>query len=81
MFRWNPRLMKAGVAVAAFAAVVIGSGGREDNPQRWGWYEFTSGTYRAISLRERQRRLRLTSDAGTEVWAADRCGCRRVANP
>jgi hypothetical protein len=62
-------------------AVVIGSAGREDNPQRWGWYEFTSGAYRAISPRERQRRLRLTSDAGTEVWAADRRGCRPVANP
>jgi hypothetical protein len=26
VFRWNPRLVKAGVALAAFAAVVIGSG-------------------------------------------------------
>jgi hypothetical protein len=61
-------------------AVVIGSGGREDNPQRWGWYEFTSGAYRAISLRERQRRLRLTTEADTEVWTADRRGCQPVTN-
>jgi hypothetical protein len=63
-----------------FLAVVIGSGGREDNPQRWRWYEFTSGAYREIGLGARQRRFRLTSDADTEVWAADRRGCRPLAN-
>lgn len=62
-------------------AVVIGSGGREDNPQRWGWYEFTSGAYHEIGPGERQCRLRLTNDTEAEVWAADRRGCQPVANP
>ncbi len=69
------------VRAPGLLAVVIGSSGREDNPQRWGWYEFTSGAYRAIGPGERQRRLRLTSDAEAEVWTADRRGCRPTANP
>jgi hypothetical protein len=32
VLRWNPRLMKAAVAIAAFAALVIGSGAD------WRWY-------------------------------------------
>jgi len=61
-------------------AVVIGSGGRDRDPERWGWYEFTSGAYREISADERHRRLRLTDEGGIEVWAADRRGCRPAVN-
>ena len=68
------------VRAPGLLAVVIGSSGRDDNPQRWGWYEFTSGVYRAIGSGERQRRLCLTNDAEAEVWTADRHGCRPVAN-
>jgi Prokaryotic homologs of the JAB domain len=61
-------------------AVVIGSGGRDHDLERWGWYEFTSGAYREISPDERHRRLRLTDEGGIEVWAADRRGCRPAVN-
>jgi hypothetical protein len=57
-------------------AVVIGSGGRDHDPELWGWYEFASGAFRQIGPDERHRRLRLTDDTGIEVWAADRHGCR-----
>ena len=33
MLRWNARFMRAAVAVAAFAALVVGSGA----DWRWGW--------------------------------------------
>jgi hypothetical protein len=32
VFRWNPRVMKAAVAVAAFVTLVVGSGAN----WRWG---------------------------------------------
>jgi len=69
------------VRAPGILAVVIGSGGRETNPQQWGWYEFTSGAYHTIGPGERLRRLRLTSDAQAEVWMADRHGCRPMADP
>jgi len=61
-------------------AVVIGSGGRDHDLERWGWYEFASAAYREIGPGERHRRLRLTDVAGVEVWTADRRGCRPAVN-
>lgn len=57
-------------------AVVIGAAGEDDDLDRWGWYEFTAGAYRAMDLDERQRRLRLTAADAVEVWVADLKGCR-----
>lgn len=62
-------------------AVVIGNGGRDHDPEQWGWYEFAAGAYREMDADERHRRLRLTDAADVEVWAADQRGCRPAVDP
>jgi hypothetical protein len=61
-------------------AVVIGSGGRDQDPGLWGWYEFAAGAYREISPGERDRRLRITDQADVEVWSADLRGCHQAVS-
>jgi hypothetical protein len=62
-------------------AVVIGAAGRDHDPDRWGWYEFAYGAYRALHADERHHRLRPTNAADVEVWAANRYGCRPTVKP
>jgi hypothetical protein len=78
--RLSPKDRRHLVRAPGVLAVVIGSGGRDHDPEQWGWYEFASGAYREISPDERHRRLCLTDEGGIEVWAADRRGCRPAVN-
>lgn len=51
-------------------AVVIGSGGREEDPDQWGWYVHEDGEYRMLLDQERRRRIDVTSDVSIERWKA-----------
>jgi proteasome lid subunit RPN8/RPN11 len=64
-----PRLSRTdrmkGLKVQDALAVIVGSGGEERDPARWGWFVYDSGDYRDLSPDERAARLEMT-DAEAE---------------
>lgn len=57
-------------------AVVIGSGGDEEDPDRWGWYVYESGGYKPMSGDERQDRIDFDGGLVVECWRASLDGVR-----
>lgn len=51
-------------------AVVIGLGGADEDPARWGWYVHEDGDYRMLEDGERQRRVDVEGDGSIERWRA-----------
>jgi proteasome lid subunit RPN8/RPN11 len=66
---WTDRTF--GVRIPGILAIVIGSGGKEHNYFRWGWYVFEENDYRQILRSEMRKRLRLDPSQRFEVWHAD----------
>jgi proteasome lid subunit RPN8/RPN11 len=55
-------------------AVVIGSGGDDEDPARWGWYVYEDGDYRDLEDRERINRVELCPDGAIQRWRASLAG-------
>jgi hypothetical protein len=60
-----PRLSRTdrvhSLKVADALAIIIGSAGEEQDPERWGWFIYTAADgYRALSQPDRAERLEMT---------------------
>lgn len=64
------------VQVPGVLAVVIGRGGKERNPTRWGWYLYEDGDYRPLLPDEWRCRLKVSKGLPVDVWRAERDGVR-----
>lgn len=58
-------------------AVVIGAGGSEEDPDRWGWYVHESGDYRSVKGQERIDRIDSDGELAVECWRASLDGVRK----
>lgn len=60
------------VQVPGILSVIIGHGGRDRDPVRWGWYVYEADEYRELDELERRRRISFTPHPDLSIWLANR---------
>ncbi len=71
--RLSPADRTRSVRALGVLAVVVGDGGRDGDPDAWGWYVFEGDDYRLLAAEERERRIAMP-DGAVSVLRASRDG-------
>jgi hypothetical protein len=68
LMSWSDRFRT--VQVPGMLSVIIGHGGRDQDPADWGWYVYEAGAYRDFHPSERMRRISIKPGLAVAVWTA-----------
>jgi hypothetical protein len=66
------------VRAPGLLSVIVGHGGFDEDPCRWGWYLFEDGRFRELAKRERMRCIKVAVGTGCMVFEASVHGVQPV---
>lgn len=75
--RLSPADRTRSIRAPGVLAVVIGSGGSDGDPSRWGWYVYDDHGYRLLGDEELRARVEYGSDLSSEKWRASLDGIEK----
>lgn len=75
--RLSPADRTRSIQAPGVLAVVIGSGGRDEGPARWGWYVYDDDRYQLLEDEELRARVESVSDLSSETWRASLDGIEK----
>ena len=59
------------IQVPDILSLIVGDGGGEANPARWGWYVYDTSEYRELAANERAQRVTIDPDGTPTIWIAN----------